>query len=150
MMEDVIRLLTGVRDIGWGEGLEHFLLKIYGLLFLRSRGYTMMMFEPEIFGLRPDILAVRILGNSVEIAWVECGGMHKSYGEVKIVLDRLKHLLKRKLDVSYRIFNISTRGGNLPEYVDGIRVSDYVMKLLRDIYSICSSESSFITSEEEI
>ena len=136
MVEDIIRFLTGIRDISRGEGLEHFLLKIYGLLFLRSQGYTMVMFEPEIFGLRPDILAVRILGNNVEIAWVECGRMHKSYAEVKGVLEKLKHLLKRKLVVNYRIFNISTRSANLPEYVDEIKVSDYVMKLLRDIYSM--------------
>ncbi len=136
MVEDVIHILTGVRDISRGEGLEHFFLKIYSLLFLRSLGYTMIMFEPEIFGLRPDILAVKILEGHAEIAWVECGGMHKPYAEVKKVLDKLRYLLRRKLDVKYKIFNVSMRRVNLPEYVDEIEVSDYVMKLLYDIYSM--------------
>jgi len=137
-MEDVIRLFADIRDIGRGEGLKHFLLKIYGLLFLRGLGFRMIVFEPEIFDFRPDILAIRVVKDGVEVAWLECGKMHKPYSKVKEVLDKLKTVLSGKLNVRYRIFDVNTKQANLPSYVEAVWVSEYAIKLLYEVYNMAS------------
>jgi len=103
---ELAEVLSSFQHVSWGESSTHFLLKILSLMKLWKSGFRCFSFERELMGLRPDILGMRRFNQVVEVAWVECGGMNKSWREVKAVGGKLAREVTRRAKLKCRVVYI--------------------------------------------
>ncbi len=112
MSAELAGALGSFQRVSWSESRRHFLLKILSLMRLWKQGFRCFSFERELLGLRPDILSLKKGDESIEIAWVECGGMNKSWREAMAAGSKLAREVARRAgvrcDIAY-IWAVSSR-----------------------------------------
>ena len=114
MSAELAEVLSSFQRLSWAEGSRHFILKILSLMRLWKRGFRCFSFERELMGLRPDVLAMKRAGDIIEIAWVECGGMNKSWRETMSIGGRLATEVSRRSKLKCRVTYIWAVSSRVP------------------------------------